>query len=76
VGAPVTTVHLIRDYENRHGKMYCGFEGKSSLYQNEPFLVFILDTGNQMLVTTAMCEVTCERCQKAVRKLRKARGRV
>ena len=61
-GLVMTTVHLIRDYENRHGKMYCGVEGERAVYKAE-FIDFFTSSGRIMLATTAMCEVTCERCQ-------------
>jgi hypothetical protein len=71
----MATVHLIRDYAARKGKMYCGFMGVQSTMQGAEFITFILESGNSIETTTAMCEVTCERCQKAVRKLRKAMAR-
>ena len=69
----MTVVHLIRDYENRHGKMYCGFAGTYLAQYESGDIMFSLETGNIMLATTAMCEVTCERCQTAMQKFRKAR---
>jgi hypothetical protein len=52
--------------------MYCGFEGVHHPYMYaDGYPVFALDSGSEIHGTTAQVEVTCLRCEIALRRLRK-----
>jgi hypothetical protein len=56
----VNVVHwlLTFDHAERAGQTYCG--RRARYFASREFLEF----GERMLATTAVCEVTCEKCRR------------
>ena len=70
----MNVVHWLRDYMHREGAMWCGESGDYAGKDGDYFGFRRAGMRHSdMLASTALAEVTCEKCRAAAARLAKAR---